>query len=96
METKIKAIHFDATEKLEQFINKKVEKLVKHHEEISDVEVNLKVVKPETALNKEASVKLLVPQRDDLYASKVANTFEEAVDLCVDALKRQLEKGKDR
>ena len=96
METKIKAIHFDATEKLEQFINKKVEKLVKHHEEISDVEVNLKVVKPETAMNKEASVKLLVPQRDDLYASKVANTFEEAVDLCVDALKRQLEKGKDR
>ena len=96
METKIKAIHFDATEKLEQFINKKVEKLVKHHEEITDVEVNLKVVKPETAMNKEASVKLHVPQRDDLFASKVADTFEEAVDMCVDALKRQLEKGKDR
>ena len=32
MEIKVKAIHFDATEKLEQFINKKVEKLVKHHE----------------------------------------------------------------
>ncbi|MBP3738386.1 MAG: ribosome-associated translation inhibitor RaiA [Muribaculaceae bacterium] len=96
METKIKAIHFDATEKLQLFINKKVEKLVKHHEEISDVEVNLKVVKPETAMNKEASIKLLVPQRDDLYASKVADTFEEAVDQCVDALKRQLEKGKDR
>lgn len=96
METKIKAIHFDATEKLEQFINKKVEKLVKHHEEINEVEVNLKVVKPETAMNKEASIKLLVPQRDDLYASKTADTFEEAVDLCVDALKRQLEKNKDR
>ena len=96
METKIKAIHFDATEKLEQFINKKVEKLVKHHEEITNVEVNLKVVKPETAMKKEASIKLLVPQRDDLFASKVADTFEEAVDLCVDALKRQLEKGKDR
>ena len=96
METKIKAIHFDATEKLEQFINKKVEKLVKHHEDINEVEVNLKVVKPETAMNKEASIKLLVPQRDDLYASKTADTFEEAVDLCVDALKRQLEKNKDR
>ncbi len=97
METKIKAIHFDATEKLQSFINKKVEKLVKHHEEISDVEVNLKVVKPETAMNKEASVKLFVPQRDDLFASKVADTFEEAVDTCIDALKRQLEKGnKDR
>lgn len=92
MEIKIKAIHFDAAEKLESFINKKVEKLVKHHEEISNVEVTLKVVKPETAMNKEAGIRLIVPQREDLFASKVANTFEEAVDLSVDALKRQLEK----
>ncbi|MBO7610058.1 MAG: ribosome-associated translation inhibitor RaiA [Muribaculaceae bacterium] len=96
METKIKAIHFDATEKLQLFINKKVDKLVKHHEEISDVEVNLKVVKPESAMNKEAAIKLFVPQRDDLFASKVADTFEESVDMCIDALKRQLDKTKDR
>lgn len=92
MEIKIKAIHFDATEKLQQFISKKVEKLVKHNEEINDVEVILKVVKPESAMNKEASIKLLMPQSADLFASKVADTFEEAVDLSVDALKRQLEK----
>ncbi len=94
MNVKINSIHFDATEKLEQFINKKVEKLTKHNEEIASVEVNLKVVKPETAMNKEAAIKLDVPQRDDLFASKVADTFEEAVDMCVDALKRQLEKTK--
>lgn len=94
MEVTIKSIHFDASEKLEQFINKKVEKLSKHNEEINTVEVNLKVVKPETAMNKEASVKLIVPQHDDLFASKVADTFEEAIDQCVDALKRQLEKTK--
>lgn len=94
MEIKVKAIHFDATEKLEQFINKKVEKLVKHHEEITNAEVTLKVVKPETAMNKEAGIKLLMPQHDDLFASKVADTFEEAVDMTVDALKRQLEKTK--
>lgn len=94
MEVTIKSIHFDASEKLEQFINKKVEKLSKHNEEINTVEVNLKVVKPETAMNKEASVKLIVPQHDDLFASKVADTFEAAIDQCVDALKRQLEKTK--
>ena len=94
MNVTINSIHFDATEKLEQFINKKVEKLTKHNEEINAVEVTLKVVKPETAMNKEAAVKLLVPQHDDLFASKVADTFEEAVDQCVDALKRQLEKSK--
>lgn len=92
MEIKIKAIHFDATEKLQQFVNKKVEKLIKHHEEINDVEVTLKVVKPETAMNKEAAIKLALPQAADLFASKTADSFEEAVDLAVDALKRQLEK----
>jgi len=94
MEVKIKAIHFEATDRLNDFIIKKVEKLGKHNEMIGVAEVVLKVVKPETAMNKEASVKLLVPQREDLFASKVANTFEEAVDNCVDALKRQLEKGR--
>lgn len=92
MEIKIKAIHFDATEKLQQFITKKVEKLAKHHEEIAMVEVSLKVVKPETAMNKEAGIKIEVPQHGDLFASKIADSFEEAVDLVVDALKKQLEK----
>ena len=92
MEVRIQSIHFDATEKLQLFINKKVEKLIKHHEEISLVEVNLKVVKPETAMNKEAAIKLLVPQHDDLFASKTADTFEEAIDLVIDALKKPLEK----
>ena len=92
MEIKIKSIHFDATEKLEQFITKKVEKLVKHYEVIALVEVTLKVVKPESAMNKEAGIKLVVPQLGDLFASKVADNFEEAVDLVVDALKKQLEK----
>lgn len=94
MEIKIKAIHFDATEKLQQFITKKVEKLGKHNEDISGAEVTLKVVKPESAMNKEAAIRLVFPQRDDLFAGKTADTFEEAVDMSVDALKRQLEKAR--
>ena len=80
MEIKINAIHFDATEKLNDFINKKVDKLGKYNEEISNAEVILKVVKPETAMNKEASVRLNVPRNEDLFANKVADTFEEAID----------------
>ena len=45
-------------------------------------------------MNKEASIKLFLPRNEDLFANKVADTFEEAVDLAVDALKRQLEKTK--
>ena len=94
MDVKIKAIHFDATEKLEEFINKKAQKLARRNESIATFDVTLKVVKPETAMNKEAAIKLLVPNADDLFASKVADTFEEAVDLAIDALDRQLVKIK--
>ena len=47
MEVKIKAIHFDITDKLVAFINKKVDKLARRYEAITEVEVTLKVVKPE-------------------------------------------------
>ena len=66
MEVKIKAIHFDATEKLQAFIAKKVEKLEKSCEEIRKVEVSLKVVKPETAMNKEAGLKSQLRMRSFL------------------------------
>ena len=95
MEIKINAIHFDATEKLNDFINKKVDKLGKYNEEISNAEVILKVVKPETAMNKEVALRLAVPG-SELYAQKVADTFEEGVDQCCDTLTRQLEKYKDK
>ena len=54
MEVNIKSIHFDATEKLQAFIEKKVAKLEKSFEDIKKVEVQLKVVKPAAALNKES------------------------------------------
>ncbi len=92
MEVKIKSIHFDATAKLEEFINKKAQRLARRNENVTEFNVTLKVVKPETAMNKEAGIKLIIPNREDLFASKVADTFEEAVDLCIDALERQLEK----
>ena len=92
MEVKIKAIHFDATAKLEEFINKKAQKLARRNEEVTEINVTLEVVKPKTSMNKEAAIKLIIPNREDLFASKVADTFEEAIDLCIDALERQLEK----
>lgn len=94
MEINIKAIHFDATSKLEEFIVKKINRLARHNEAITNADVTLKVVKPETAMNKEAAIKISVPQQEDVFASKVADTFEEAVDLSIEAIDRQLEKIK--
>jgi len=96
MEIRIKAIHFDIAEKLTAFINKKAERLGRHNENISDIDVTLKVVKPETAMNKEALIKVQVPQHEDIVASKIADTFEEAIDLCLEAIEKQLEKKKGK
>ncbi len=95
MEIRIQSIHFDATEQLQAFIQKKVSKLEKYYEDIKKVEVSLKVVKPETAENKEAGVKVLVPN-GEFYASKICDTFEEAIDVSVEALGKQLVKYKEK
>lgn len=95
MEVKIQTIHFEATEKLQDYVQKRVSKLERFSGDIRTAEVTLKVVKPETAMNKEAALRLVVPG-NDLFAQKVADTFEEAVDQCADTLTRQLEKYKDK
>lgn len=95
MEVKIKAIHFDISAKLNEFIEKKVAKLAKATDQIGTVEVTLKVVKPETSKNKHTGLRITVPN-DELFAEKVCDTFEEGVDLCVDALQRQLAKYKEK
>ena len=96
MEVRIQAIHFEVAEKLTAFINKKAEKLARRNPAITSVDVTLKVVKPETVMNKEAIIKVVVPQHEDMVADKTANTFEEAVDQCLDALERQVEKIKEK
>ena len=95
MDINIKAIKFDATDKLQEFIQKKVSKLDKYCNDIRKVEVSLKVVKPETAKNKEADIRVFVPN-GELYVEKVCDTFEESIDEGVDALEKQLLKYKEK
>lgn len=91
----IQSLHFDASEKLKEFIQKKVTKLDKFSDEIISSDVILKVTKPEASKNKDASIKIIV-KNDELYANKVGESFEEAVDLCVEALEKQLLKYKEK
>jgi putative sigma-54 modulation protein len=95
MEIKIQAIKFDATDKLRAFVDKKVSKLEKTFEDIKSAEVQLKVVKPATAMNKETSLSVNVPGTT-LFVEKTCDTFEEGIDQCVDAMKVQLTKFKEK
>lgn len=96
MTVNIQAIHFEIADRLTDFINKKATRFSRHYPDATDFEVILKVIKPETAMNKEATVKVKQPQSAESVASKTADTFEEAVDLCIEALERQLEKVKGK
>lgn len=96
MEVRIQAIHFDISDRLTAFINKKIDRMVRRYESINTVEVNLRVIKPETAMNKEVIVKAIEPLQPDLVATKTADTFEEAVDKAIEAVERQLEKRKEK
>src|SRR5574344_558761 len=95
MEIKIQALHFTATEQLQAFIQKKCAKLERVHDQILGVDVVLKVVKPETALNKEAQITVHIPN-DDIFAEKICDTFEEATDSCLEAITKQLKKSKEK
>lgn len=96
MDVRIKAIHFEIAEKLTDFINKKADKLSRRFPAITTLDVTLKVVKPETAMNKEVVVKAVAPQQPEMVATKVADSFEEAYDEALEAIEHQLEKNKEK
>ncbi|MDR1918295.1 MAG: ribosome-associated translation inhibitor RaiA [Tannerellaceae bacterium] len=95
MDIRIQSIHFDATTKLEAFVQKKITKLEQYFDGILLAEVSLKVIKPETALNKNVSVIVKI-KNGELFADKTGDTFEEAVDECAEALSKQLLKFKEK
>ncbi len=96
MEIIINSVHFTTDKKLVDFVNKKVGKLDTFFDGIINAEVTLKVLKPETTRNKISEVKLSIPANGYLFAKKQADTFEEATDLAVDAIRKQLTKYKEK
>jgi putative sigma-54 modulation protein len=95
MKINTQSVHFDADNKLLAFINDKVSKLTTYYENIVDADVTLRLDKSSTQDNKIAEVKLRV-KGSELFAKKQCQSFEECVDLCVDALKTQLVKYKGK
>jgi len=97
MNIKIKSVHFDADIKLEEFTNSKVSKLDKIFDGIIGADVLLTFDKsaPKHTENKNVKIILDVPGIE-LFAEKQAKTFEEAIDLTVDAIKKQIEKHKEK
>ena len=92
MEIKLKALKFDAGEKLAGFVEKKVSRLAKFFEGVAqEAEVSLEDLKE----GKKAKIQIHVPG-EELIIERVADTFENAITECVDAMKEKLTRAKEK
>ena len=96
MRIHIQAIQFTAAEPLTEYIERKVGKLTHYFDRIIDAEVYLSLNSKSSAIkDKVLKVKLNLPGTQ-LIATDTAKTFEEALDIVVENLKRQVTRHKEK
>ncbi|HRH67400.1 MAG TPA: ribosome-associated translation inhibitor RaiA [Bacteroidia bacterium] len=95
MKIRVQSIHFDADSKLLQFIQDKVDKLLQFYDHIIGGEVFLKIDKSSDNKNKIVQIKIQLPG-NDILAKEQCKTFEEATDLCMETLSRQIKRHKEK
>ncbi len=95
MKANINSVHFKTDQKLDKFIQSKISKLSGLFDGIHSCEVSLKVVNTDQPDNKLVEIKMQLPGTD-LIAKKQRNSFEEATDDAVDALKKQVIRHKEK
>lgn len=95
MKITVQSIHFTADKKLLDFIQKKADKLDTFYDHIVSGQVYLKLENVEDEANKVAEIKLQLPG-SQLFAKEQCKTFEEATDLAIEGLRKQIEKHKQK
>ncbi len=95
MNIKINSLHFDADQKLEDFITKKIAKLTEKHDNITGVDVTLKLDNSQDRENKVTEIKISA-KGNDFFSKKQSASFEESTDEVTEALRRQLKKYKEK
>lgn len=95
MNIKINSLHFDADKKLEEFITKKINKLTEKHDNITTVDVTLKLDNSQDRENKVAEIRINA-KGGEFFSKKQTASFEESTDEVTEALRRQLKKHKEK
>ncbi len=95
MKVTVEAPKFEVDAKLTQFINKRISKLEHFYDRIIHADVYLKLEPNSRPNNKIVEVLVNVPG-DEFIVKKVAKSFEEGVDNCVQSLERVLLKRKEK
>jgi putative sigma-54 modulation protein len=96
MRVEINASQFDVDEKLSELINKKVSKFERFYDHIIDCQIFLNE-EGHSEQNKVQNVEIKVNVKDSvLFCKESASMYEQAIDLAVENMKRQLKKYKQK
>ena len=95
MDIRIQSVHFTADQKLLDYVQEKIDRLVHYYDRIIAGEVTLKLDKSADLHNKIIQVKLHIPG-NDIFVAEQGTTFEEATDIAVAVLARQIKKHKEK
>lgn len=95
MNITVQSIKFDADQKLVDFIKKKSAKLEQFFDNIIEAACYLRLENVDDEANKIVEFKLNIPG-NQLFAKAQAKTFEEATDIAVESLRRQINKHKTK
>ena len=96
MNVNIQTVHFNADDKLLDYVNKKVEKLNTFHDRITKIDVYLKLDNVvHTIKDKIAEIRVHIP-RHDFFVKASSKSFEESFDNALESMVNQIKKQKQK
>lgn len=96
MNVNIQTVHFDADQKLVDFVNRKVEKLKTYHDRIVKVDVFLKLDNVvHTIKDKVVEIKVHIPKHD-FFVKASSKSFEESFENAMDSITNQIKRKKEK
>jgi putative sigma-54 modulation protein len=95
MKVQMQSVHFDADQKLLDFIQKRLDKLETFYDRVTEGEVIMRLNNKDGIDNKTVEIKVHVPGTT-LFAQEDAPSFEAAADEAAESLKRQITKHKEK
>ncbi len=96
MKITIQTVHFDADQKLLDFVYKKLEKLEQFHDRIIHVDVFLKLDNVvHNIKDKIAEIRVRVP-RSEFFVKSTSKSFEVSVDDSIESMVSQIKRKKEK
>lgn len=96
MNVNIQTVHFDADDKLVDYVSRKLNKLNTFHDRILKVDVFLKLDNVvHTIKDKIAEIRVHIP-RHDFFVKASSKSFEESFDSAMESIVSQIKRKKEK